>query len=37
MLLDYEIQYVSERPKARSVMGLNYPAAGAVVRVRRRR
>ncbi|KAL2787112.1 cytochrome P450 [Aspergillus keveii] len=37
MLLDYEIQYVSERPKARSVMGLNYPAAGAVVRVRRRK
>ncbi|KAL3486287.1 cytochrome P450 [Aspergillus germanicus] len=37
MLLHYEIGYVDERPKARSVMGLNYPAAGAVVGVRRRR
>jgi cytochrome P450 len=37
MLLEYEIGYVSERPKARPVMGLNYPAAGAVVRVRRRK
>jgi hypothetical protein len=37
MLLDYEIGYNSERPQTRPVMGLNYPAAGAVVRVRRRR
>ncbi|CEN60225.1 hypothetical protein ASPCAL02666 [Aspergillus calidoustus] len=37
MLLDYEIGYSSERPQTRPVMGLNYPAAGAIVRVRRRR
>ncbi|KAJ0415833.1 cytochrome P450 [Aspergillus carlsbadensis] len=36
MLLEYEIGHIKERPRDRPLMSLNYPAAGAVVRVRRR-